>query len=308
MMITRRAFMRYCGGGAAALWLDPFRLGLLKESLANPAGPSVIWLKGSSCDGCSISFLNRISDSAPYTAAEVLTDHINLIFHLNVSAMCGGPAVAAMQQVYEQGGYVLVVEGGVPTAFDGHACIAWNYGGRDVTFKDAVLQYAERASHIVCAGTCASFGGIPASGSNPTQIVSVQQLTGRTTVNIAGCPANPDWLVWPIVQLLTGGPIVLDDVGRPVELYESHGFLHDKCPRNSEVNPSALPLADGFSQEGRCVKALGCRGPFTLSHCEKNWNGKAGLGHWCIGANAPCHGCVEPSFPGPQSFYQEYTP
>jgi NiFe hydrogenase small subunit HydA len=299
MNVSRRAFLKYCGAGAAALGLGPGRLQVLAATLnaSGAGGPKVIWLKGSSCDGCSISFLNRISDAAPVSAVNVLTDNIDLIFHGNLSAFCGETAVAAMERVYEEGGYILVVEGGVPLAFDGHACIAWSYGGREVTFKEAVLRYAGRASNIVCAGTCAAFGGIPASGSNPTQVVSVQALTGRTTVNISGCPANPDWLVWPVVQLLTGGPITLDSQGRPTALYQSQGTIHSKCPRRETEE------ANRFGQDGRCLKELGCRGPATYAKCAGCWNGKAGAGRWCIGANAPCHGCVEPTFPGPQSFY-----
>jgi len=297
--VTRRDFIKYCSVAAATIWLDPFRLGMLKEVLANPAGPAVIWLKGSACDGCSISFLNRISDTAPRTAAEVLTDSINLIYHPNVMSFAGEPAVAGMRQAYDKGNYILVVEGGIPTAFDGHACIAYSYNGQEVTFQDAVKIYAARASHIVCAGTCASWGGIPASGSNPTQVVGVKALTGLTTVNIAGCPANPDWLVWPIVQLLTGGPIDLDTDGRPLALYKNQNTIHDKCPLNG------LEEATDFGQSNRCLRHLGCRGPITFAKCEKCWNGKAGSGHWCIGANAPCQGCVEPTFPGNLSFYEE---
>jgi hydrogenase small subunit len=300
MALTRRQFLRYCGCGAAAIGLDAFRLGLLREALANPDGPAVIWLKGSSCDGCSISLLNRIADTAPRTAAELLTDSVNLIYHNNLSSYCGEPGVAAMRHQYERGNYVLVVEGGIPTAFGGHACIAYRYAGRDVTFQEAIEQYAARASHIVCAGTCAAWGGIPASGSNPTQVVGVQQLTGLTTVNIAGCPANPDWLVWPIVQLLTGGPIELDSVGRPLALYENQWTIHDKCPRNG------LTEASNFGQDGLCLRGLGCRGPSTFARCEGCWNGKAETGRWCIGVNAPCQGCVEPTFPGPESFSTEY--
>lgn len=311
MHISRRRFLKYCAFSAAAIGLDAFNLGLLRRALANPAGPSVIWLKGSACDGCSISLLNRISDSAPYTATEVLTEAINLVYHTNLMVMAGESSVAALRRTYDQGGYVLVVEGGIPTAFDGRACVIYSYQGREVTMQEAVQEYSSRAVAIVCAGTCAAWGGIPASMSNPTGVVGVRELTGRPTINISGCPANPDWVVWAIVQLILGNPVALDDAGRPVDLYARDlndqpcpALIHDKCPRN------VVPLneATSFGQDGRCLVNLGCRGPFTKARCESCWNGKAGQGHWCIGVNAPCQGCVEPSFPGPKSFFEPYNP
>jgi hydrogenase small subunit len=298
MQIGRRSFLRYCGLSAAYLGIGS-RMGALAQALekGGSGAPRVVWLKGSSCDGCSISLLNRIADTAPRTAVDVLVDDVDLVFHSNLSTLCGESAVAGMLQTYERGNYILVVEGGVPTAFDGHACIAWSERGREVTFREAVTMFASRATHVICAGTCASWGGIPASGSNPTRVVGVQSLIGRTTVNIAGCPANPDWLVWPIVQVLTGGSIVLDAAGRPVALYQGQGTIHAKCPRRDTEE------ADTLGQDGRCMKEIGCRGPMTSARCAGCWNGKAGSGRWCIGVNAPCHGCVEPGFPGPQSFY-----
>lgn len=306
MSISRRKFLQYCGLSAAAIGLDPFRLGLLKEALAAPGGPAVIWLHGSSCTGCSVSLLNRISDAAPHDVGELLTGSIDLIFHPTLMALAGDAAVASLRSVYESGRYILVLEGGVPTAFKGACCVVYSFRGEEVTFQQAVEEYSSRASAIVCVGTCSSFGGIPASGTNPTGVVSVGKLTGRPTINIPGCPANPDWVCWAIVQLLTGAPVPLDEVGRPVALYKAQDTIHHTCPRNPVLagNEEASSFADC---DGKCLINLGCRGPFTTAKCHNCWNGKEGQGHWCIGANAPCQGCVEPTFPGP-SFFDPYIP
>ena len=61
-------------------------------------------------------------------------------------------------------------------------------------------------------------------------------------------------------------------------------------------NPPQMVLATQFGQDGRCLIGLGCRGPATKARCDKSWNGIPGQGTWCIGANAPCHGCAEPAF------------
>jgi hydrogenase small subunit len=309
MQLSRRAFLKYCGAGAATIGLSTSDLGLLHAALASTGAPEVIWIKGSSCDGCSISLLNRIAESAPATVADVLLNNINLTFHTNLMTFAGESAVAVMEQAYAKGNYILVVEGGIPTAFGGHACISYSYKGQEVTFQECVLKYAERASHIICAGTCAAWGGIPASGTNPTQVVGVKALTGRTTVNISGCPANPDWVVWAIVQLILGHSIDLDIDNRPVALYAADlngdpapASIHDKCPRNGNDEATA------FGNIGdKCLVRLGCRGPDTKARCRDCWNGIAGQGHWCIGVNAPCHGCTERTFPGPEPFYDQYS-
>ncbi|MBI5384132.1 MAG: iron hydrogenase [Verrucomicrobia bacterium] len=322
MSITRRNFFRYCTLSATALGLSSAKLGLLREALANPAAPSVIWLVGASDLGCSISLLNRISDKAgePATVADVLVGAINLVFHPALMSAAGETAAAALRQTYNSGNYVLVLEGALQTAFGGHACKVYSYGGKDVTFQEAVQELSARSIATVCVGTCACFGGIPAAGSNPTKAMGVRQFTGRPTINISGCPANPDWIVWAIVQLLTGTPVTLDEDGRPVDLY-SRSFaggtefpiIHDKCPRNP--NNTGTPEAQNFGENFHCLVKLGCRGPFTKSRCNAAWNGIGGHlqgtphpGHWCIGVNAPCHGCVEKTFPGPHSFYQPYAP
>ncbi len=320
MVITRRSFLRYCSASAAALGLDAAQLGLVQQALANPAGPSVIWLVGSSDLGCSISLLNRISENPgePASVADVLVGAINLVFHPALMGAAGETAVAALKQAANKGNFVLVLEGAVPTAFDGHACVVYNYAGAEVTYQQAVQELSARAAAIVCVGTCACFGGIPAAGSNPTRAMGVRQLTGRPTINISGCPANPDWIVWAIVQLLLGQSPALDADGRPVALYSTSfsgapeaPIIHDKCPRNLGPNTQ---YAVAFGENGHCLFNLGCRGPATKARCNRAWNGVGGRapdqphpGHWCIGINAPCQGCVEKTFPGPQSFFEPYN-
>jgi hydrogenase small subunit len=196
----------------------------------------------------------------------------------------------------------------------------YTYRGREVTCQQAVQELTERALKTVCVGTCAAFGGIHAAGANPTRAMGLRAYTGRPTINISGCPANPDWVVWAVVQLLLGNPVALDGDGRPTALYSTghsgapeEPIIHDKCPRNPGL--TGTELAQGFGENGRCLENLGCRGPFTKARCLASWNGIGGRaypgphpGHWCVGVNAPCHGCVEKTFPGPQSFYQPFNP
>jgi hydrogenase small subunit len=285
MAITRRDFLKYCSLSAVALGLSGAELWRLEEALANPSGPTVLWLQGSSCTGCSISFLNRISTTAPTTAADVLINSINLAYHPNLMALAGQSAAEAAEQAYDAGGYILAVEGGVPTAFGGRACWAWTFNGVDVTFQQAVSDLASRAAKILCIGACAAYGGIPAAGTNPTQVKSVKTVTGKATINIAGCPPHPDWIVYVVAQLLAGNSIPLDAAGRPTAIFGQ--TIHSQCPRND--SPES------------CLSAQGCLGPGTHGNCPTNlWNNRV---NWCVNANAPCYACTEPSFPGAASLY-----
>jgi hydrogenase small subunit len=291
--ISRRDFLKYCGVSAAVLGISTTELGQLEEALANPNAPTVIWLQGSGCTGCSVSFLNRISTSAPKSAADILVNFINLQFHAQLMSVAGESAVSIVEDVYNNDNYILVVEGGVPTAFGGATCWAWSYNGVDVTFQSAVKDLAARALKVVCIGTCASWGGIAAAAPNPTGVKGVKAATGKTTINVAGCPPHPDWITWAIVQLLINNTVTLDSYGRPKALYGK--TVHDLCPRKETDETNK------FGVDKRCLKELGCRGPETRANCPTQlWNNRS---NWCVDANAPCLGCTEPTFPGTKPFY-----
>lgn len=292
MKVSRREFLRVCGVSAAALGLSAMDLAHLEQVLASPSAPPVIWLQGAACTGCSVSLLNRISSSAPQTVASVLLDSINLVYHPNVMALAGDSAVEEVRKVYDSGSFILAVEGGVPTAFGGGTCYAWTYNDEDVTFQQAITDLGARAMATLCIGTCAAWGGMAAAPPNPTRVRGVSAITGKPTINIAGCPPHPDWIVGVIAQLLLGNAVPLDSSGRPTMFYGQN--LHEHCPRHDHTEAST------FGVDDQCMIKLGCRGPITKCNCYNDlWNNRQ---NWCIDANAPCLGCTNPDFPTAQSF------
>jgi hydrogenase small subunit len=294
MKISRQDFLKFCGISAAALGLNATDLFRLKEALANPNGPTVIWLQGSACTGCSVSFLNRISTRAPLTTKDGLINSLNLIYHPNLMALAGDSSVAQIEAAYSKGGYVLAVEGGVPTNFGGNACWAWSRNNQDVTLHQAILGLSSKAAAILAVGTCAAFGGIPAAPPNPTGVKSVMDVIGKTTINIAGCPPHPDWIAWVVVQLLLNKPISLDSSGRPTALFNR--TVHDRCPKEETEE------ARTFGVDNRCLEELGCRGKQTRANYPQVWwNGRANR---CLDANAPCLGCTNSNFPDLQPFFK----
>jgi hydrogenase small subunit len=287
MDVSRREFIRYCSFAAASIGISQTQIGLLSQAMANPAAPGVIWLHGSGCTGCSVSFLNRISATSPRTAGDVLISSINLLYHPTLMSAAGETAARVAMDAYRQGGYVLVVEGAVPTLYNGATCFAWTLDGIDIPILEAVYDLGQRAAKVVCVGNCSSFGGVPATGPNVTGIQSVRNVTGKATVNIAGCPPHPDWIVWAIVQILTNAPIAVDSNGRPTAIYGKK--LHDNCPRKEREK------AKSYGIDNLCLKEIGCRGPDTRCNCQSvKWNNAV---NWCIDGNTPCIACTEPQFP-----------
>jgi hydrogenase small subunit len=193
-------------------------------------------------------------------------------------------------------GYILVVEGAIPIGSDGRFC----HIGGEMSMIDALSVFGKHASQIITVGTCAAYGGIPASGPNPTDAMGVEDALNhigqpRSVINIPGCPIHPDWFVGTIVSILTGQKVDLDDKGRPLAYFGKK--IHDtgNCPYKEE------PQADTLGMPGYCLKDIGCKGPKTYADCfSRKWNsGQAGANgvNWCIEAGSPCIGCTEPQFP-----------
>ena len=285
MQLTRRSFLRICFANAAALGLSAADLGALSRVLAADAPtPPFVWIVASGCTGCSVSFLNHVAADAPRTAAEVLTDSVPLVFHPLLLTAAGEAAAA---RAVASRDHVLIVEGSVPTAFGGNCCTVWTHGGREHTAEFAIRALAATARHVVCVGACASFGGIQAAPPNPTGAKSVREFLGRPTINVAGCPPHPEWMVWTITRLLLGREIELDDDGRPAELFGTS--VHRACARRR------LPRSTAWGQDHTCARDIGCRGPQAQGKCPtQKWNNGA---NWCVDANAACINCTGPGFP-----------
>jgi hydrogenase small subunit len=285
MKVTRREFMNYCTLSATALGLTS-ALGPLEKALSNSVGPPVIWLKGASCTGCTVSLSNLISGSAPVDVADLLINTIDLVYHSVLMGAAGDQAVQTLKSA-AAGPFILAVEGGVPTQYNGATCTIYSENGKDVTALSAIQTLAPKASVVLSIGTCAAFGGIPGAVPNPTGVKDVMSAGGKPTINIPGCPPHPDWIVWTIAQLLAGASIPLDSYRRPTALFGS--TVHSKCPRRGST------WATSLSQTGLCLNNLGCKGQQTYGDCpSRKWNNGV---NWCVGADSLCQGCTQSGFP-----------
>ncbi|WBW95040.1 hydrogenase small subunit [Oceanirhabdus sp. W0125-5] len=297
MKISRRSFLKWCTTSAVALGLSKMELGKLEEVvMAAETTPPVIWLQGSGCSGCSISLLNSIQET---TIDDLLINKISMKYHHNIMTASGDLAISALDQTVSQynGKFILVIEGAVPTADNGIHCVLTERHGQPWTMLDAVKELAPKASYVIAAGTCASFGGVPMGGGNPTGIQRLDRnilynMTKQRIINLPGCPIHPYTLVRTIIKVLLYGMPRLDEQGRPREFYDTE--IHDICPYKEYDEVRQLGLLG-------CYEELGCKGPDTYNNCpHRKWNNK---NNWCIAAGHMCIGCADSSF-GKETIYK----
>jgi hydrogenase small subunit len=290
MALPRRKFLQLIGGSAAALGLSNLWFPKIVEAiLENPDNPSVIWLQGQGCSGCSVSALN----TAYPDIAKVLTEIISLEFHPTVMASAGDPAIKILDEALQNqsGKFILVVEGSVPTQASGAYCTVGEKEGNPVTVLDWVTKLGNASKAILNVGTCSAFGGIPAGTPNPTGAKPVSEIVpGKTMINIPGCPPHPDWVIGTIAHVLLYGLPELDEKLRPVVFFK--GLIHENCERRAYFEEGKF--APDYGEEG-CLFQLGCKGP--ISHCDvsiRGWNNGV---NWCCRSGGPCIGCTEPTYP-----------
>lgn len=297
--INRRDFLKASSAVAAALGLHGAGFMGTDEAFAKEGTQSVIWLQAQACSGDSVSLLNSIYYM---TVDKLLMNTVDLNYHPTLMAGAGEQAIAAATAAKNAKGYVLVVEGAIPTGDSGRYCYLWP----GTTALDGVKAYAANAAFVLAVGTCACYGGVTAGLPNPTAAKGVKDIgTGKTIINLPGCPTHPDWIVGTIAYILKNGAApALDSSGRPTDYYARS--VHSQCPYEEyfEDGPHAAKPGDAG-----CLRKIGCRGPETRADCPyRKWNSGAASttgATWCITSHIPCHGCTESNFPdGKSPFFQ----
>lgn len=289
--ISRRDFMKYCATTAAVLGLSELEFATkVSEALAAARSkPPVLWLEGQDCAGCTISFAGSLNPPV----SSLILDTLSIRYHETIMAGAGHVAEAAYHEIVKAGGYVLCIEGSIPTADDRFCMI----GGRP--FREMVKEAGAKAAAIIAVGACATYGGIPAAG--PTGAVGVNKIIkNKPVINLSTCPVHCDHLIGTILYYLTTKKVPpLDKLGRP-KMYFGE-LIHDNCRRRSYFDDEMF-LTDWNdpAQKNWCLYQKGCKGPDTYADCPvRRWND--GL-NFCIDCGAGCMGCAEPGF------YSEMSP
>lgn len=290
--ISRRDFVNFCG---KLMVVAPFGLSLTNRLNAEEVAavvaaakrPSVIWLHGQECTGCTETLLRT---SEP-DLATLIFDLISLDYHETVMAAAGHQAEKALHDAMDanDGKFVLVCEGSVSTK-DGGIYLQIS----DKKGIDMWKEIGARAAAVIAIGSCASWGGVQSQGENPTGAVGVHEIIkDKPIVKIPGCPPNPYVFLATALEFAVAGTVpALDGLGRPMFAYDR--VIHEHCPRRAHFDSGrfARSFGDDGHNQGWCLYALGCKGPVTHAPCSTRHFNEV-VDAWPIGAGAPCFGCTE---------------
>jgi hydrogenase small subunit len=281
----KRIYRAIVAAGAASF--VSYRQLLAAVSQVPEQRPTLVWLHGTSCTGCSCSFLDI--DYVP--VVDILTKFTNLAFHPDVSLATGGQVTDLLARVTDSGqGYVFVLEGGIPVGMP-HACVM---GERPMT--EWVEQLASGASACIAAGTCAALGGIPKMHGTVTGSMTLDEFLqhkgiAKPLVNLPNCPMKPEHFVYTVLHLVQTGRLPeLDQNRRPLRFFAHSN--HERCILYADFQEKRFATRIG---EPGCLLKLGCQGPVTKSDCLVS--GHNGNTNSCIRAGHPCIGCASEHFP-----------
>jgi hydrogenase small subunit len=222
---------------------------------------------------------------------KLILELISLDYHETFLATAGYQAETARKasMATNKGRYLLVVEGAIPTAEGGSFC---KIGTK--TAIEILNECAKDAAAVIALGSCASWGGMPSTGPNPTGCVGVSEVWKKPVVNIPGCPPNPYNFLSTVVYYITYGKMPeLDEQGRPKFAYSR--LIHENCERRPHFDAGrfAEEFGDLGHRSGWCLYRLGCKGPQTYANCPSIRFGDGGGGNWPVGNGHPCIGCTE---------------
>lgn len=272
----------------------------------------VVWMTtGLSCDGDSVSITAAMQPSLEDLVLGSIPGLPKVHIHNPVLSYEVGDDFMKYWYQAERGElepFVLVMEGSVPNErikSEGY----WAAMGTDattgqpITTNEWIDRLAPKATAVVAAGTCATYGGIHAMAGNPTGAMGLadylgwdwKSKAGIPIVCVPGCPVQPDNFMETVLYLLymvagRAPMIPLDDQLRPKWLFGS--TVHEGCDRAGYYEQGQFATEYGSP---KCLVKIGCWGPVVNCNVAKRgW--MAGIGG-CPNVGGICIGCTMPGFP-----------
>ena len=285
--VSRRDFLKFCTFMAGTLALPAGMTPKIAHALESAKRPVAVWLEFQDCCADTEAFLRASNPSV----TTIILELISLNYHETIMAAAGHQAEELLAQTVEEGGYITIVEGAIPTKDNGIYCCI---GGRSAL--DIIKEVAGNSAAVMAVGACATWGGWPSSRPDPTGASGVGDVvSGVPIINLTGCPHNVVNSVATIVHYLTFGALPdTDHIGRPLFAYGKR--IHDNCERRGHFDAGQYVevWGDEASRKGWCLYKMGCKGPETYMNCPTvRFNDGT---NWPIGAGHGCVGCAEVGF------------
>lgn len=244
----------------------------------------VIWISALDCTGCKEAFTRSLEPST----LDTILNFISLEYSELLSVASGDQIEEHKESIFEKytGEYVLAIEGSIPES-DEFLMI----GGKSV--KEDIIHAAKNAKAVIAFGSCSSWGGIPAAGSNPTNSVDVREIIPDNVpiALVPGCPPIPEVIIGTLLHVHFHGELPeLDKKLRPKVFYQK--TVHMTCHRKPFFDQKLFVESydDEGAKKGYCLFKLGCKGPTAFNACESiGWDR-------CIAAGYPCMACSEKGF------------
>lgn len=270
----------------------------------------LIWLSGGSCDGCTVAVVGASHPTVEALLAGIVPGLPKLELVHSLTSLETGASWIENLAMAERGEldapFVLVWEGSV---FDEDLSGDGFFGALDEDLEGATSstdwlgRLASKAAAVIAIGTCATWGGIPATRGNPTGSVAVMDFLGKDyrsvfgvpVVNVPGCsPIGNNFMetAAAVLLFLQGlGPLPdFDELGRPAWLFNE--TVHRHCPRAGYYEEGVFAKSYGDKE---CLVELGCWGPVVQCNISERGmvNGVGG----CMQMGGVCIGCTMPGFP-----------
>jgi hydrogenase small subunit len=272
----------------------------------------VLWMNaGLSCDGDSVSLTAATLPSVEEIALGALPGLPKVQFHWPLIDYEVGSDFLRWFFEAEAGRldpFVFVIEGSLANEKIKSEGYFTGFGndpdtGQPITLMEWVDRLAPKAWAVVCAGTCATYGGIHAMKGNPTGARGIpdylgwkwRSKAGIPVVCVPGCPVQPDnmseTLLYLLHQAAGNAPMIpLDDCLRPQWLFGA--TVHEGCDRGGYYEQGQFTMEYGRPE---CLVKIGCWGPVVKCNVtRRGWMDGVG---GCPNVGGICIACTMPGFP-----------
>jgi hydrogenase small subunit len=256
----------------------------------------LIWLTGAGCNGCTMSMLCASEPGIEDLILGNVPDVPRVVMiHPEFSLESGDTFRANLERAVEGSfsPFVLVLEGAIPDesrAGDGSfSRMGLTQNGKPITISAWVDRLVLKAEAVIAIGSCATWGGIPASHGSPIAAKGLDDYLGQEfrskgglpVINLPGCAPTGEGfietLIYVFLHLGRLVPIDLDQERRPRWL-----FNHQTHPLPPRVE---YPAAVGSDLTNR--PTVDCSVP--VNGWLRNFGG-------CVRVGGSCIGCTERDF------------